>query len=66
MADREAQFRAEMAALRQSLTSAGAEAQAGIEARLREELAAAAARAAEEAATSRIRHAEVKSGRGAY
>ena len=62
MADREAQFRAEMAAMRESLTSAGADAQAQVEGRLREELAAAIARAADEAAAARARHTQVSRG----
>ena len=60
MADREAQFRADMAALRESLSGATAEAQAQLEARLREELAAAIAKADQEAAAARAKHAEVR------
>ena len=60
MADREAQFRADMAALRESLSGATAEAQAQLEARLREELAAAIARADQEAAAARAKHAVVR------
>jgi len=60
MADREAQFRADMAAMRESLGGDAAEAQAKLEDRLREELAAAIARAEQEAAAARAKHAEVR------
>ncbi|GAX74041.1 hypothetical protein CEUSTIGMA_g1491.t1 [Chlamydomonas eustigma] len=58
VAKREAQLRTEMTALRLSLTNAGAEAQAEVEAKLRAEISSLSSKSAKDADLAKAKHAE--------